>query len=381
MTQSPNDVLIIAYQSAKNLSVAAHLKELPDECVQEIRIIVEQAESLKGVLGVTLTSIVFKILNPLQDIRFHQEHMEGGYSGRTFDTKYVTPFLRDTFPHFAMAESAWLTRSLEQPHPYDFNYPGNIRNKQVKTAFLNTLNRLQTQSELALQMLVRLLALMIEVSLEESALLSGFEVSDDLTIAKIVEAVYHHIYYPYRRGVVGTARIPVLVIYSVYQMLIPEVNRYTDKTLAPLESHTSADSPSKSLGDIEIKNSDGSCFEAIEIKHLKPISVDMIRVAYRKIKDTQIDRYYLLTTSEPNFDDQNAVTEKIEAYKRLHPCQIVTNGVIPSLKYYLRLVSHPQAFVDEYTQWLEHEYQHASGIKKEHLQVWKEIRQEILRTK
>ncbi len=65
----------------------------------------------------------------------------------------------------------------------------------------------------------------------------------------------------------------------------------------------------------------------------------------------------------------------------MHLCQIVTNGVIPSLKYYLRLVSQPQAFVEGYTKWLEIEYQRASGIKKEHLQVWQEIRQKILNIK
>lgn len=381
MTQSPTDVLTTAYQTAKKSSVSSQLQELPDDCVKDLRIIVEHAESLKGVLGVTLTSIVYKVLHPSQDIRFHQEHMQEGYSGRGFDTRYITPFLKDNFSHFAMAESSWLTRSLEQPHPYNFDYPGKIRNQQVKTAFLNTLNRLQTHSQLASHMLVGLLALMVEVSADETSLMSTLEISDDLTITRIVQAVQQHIYYPYRKGATGTARLPVLIIYAVYRLLMPDVKRYTGKTLTPLEAHTSPDSRSKSLGDIEIKNSDGSVFEAIEIKHLKPISEDMLRVAYRKYKDTHLNRYYILTTNEPNYADQEALMQKLEAYNRLHPCQIVTNGVFPSLKYYLRLVSQPQTFVEEYTKWLEFEYQRASGIKKQHLQVWQEIRQTILNIK
>lgn len=103
-------------------------------------------------------------------------------------------------------------------------------------------------------------------------------------------------------------------------------------------------------------------------------------MAYRKIKDTEVNRYYILTTNEPNFDDRDAVMQKIEEYKKTHSCQMITNGVIPSLKYYLRLVSDPQAFIDEYTKWLEHEYQRASGIKKGHLQVWQEIRRQVLKT-
>jgi len=47
----------------------------------------------------------------------------------------------------------------------------------------------------------------------------------------------------------------------------------------------------------------------------------------------------------------------IEKYKKFHPCQIIVNGVIASLKYYMRLISNPQGFVDEYTKWLEFEFQ------------------------
>jgi DNA (cytosine-5)-methyltransferase 1 len=171
----------------------------------------------------------------------------------------------------------------------------------------------------------------------------------------------------------------VLVIHSVYKLLLPDVKRYAGKKLALLESHTSPDLRSKSLGDIEVRDIDNSPFEAVEVKHRKPISVDMVRVAYRKIKDTTIDRYYILTTSEPNFRNQDAVLHKIAEYKKVHSCQIIVNGVIPSLKYYLRLVSDPQAFVAEYTSCLENEYRRSSGIKKKHLRVWQEIRQQILK--
>jgi len=159
---------------------------------------------------------------------------------------------------------------------------------------------------------------------------------------------------------------------------MPDVKRYEGKILASLESHTSPDSRSKSLGDIDVNNDDNSCFESIEIKHNKLITADMVGVAYRKIKNTSIDRYYILTTNEPNFGDQESVMQEIEKYKKIHSCQIIVNGVIPSLKYYMRLISNPQGFVDEYTKWLEFEYERASGIKRKHLRVWQEIRQNVL---
>lgn len=176
----------------------------------------------------------------------------------------------------------------------------------------------------------------------------------------------------------ASRKLFVLAMYSMYIVLVNESRRYSGKFLAPLEAHTSPDSRSKSLGDIDVNNADNSCFESVEVKHNKPITADMVGVAYRKIRNTDIDRYYILTTSEPNFDDHEAVMQEIEKYKKIHSCQIIVNGVIPSLKYYMRLISNPQDIIDEYTKWLEFEYQRASGIKREHLRFWQEIRQTVL---
>ncbi len=378
MPPAPIEIMESAYERAMSEPLKDLLTGLLNECVQDLITIVDNAETQKAVLGVTLTSIVYKIYEPKQDIRKHQEGMKGGYSGRTFDTKYVTPFLKSRFPHFAMAESAWLTRSLEQPRPFNLNFPGKIRNKVLKLAFLNTLDRVQNEGKLAPKMLVALMGLMFEAVSKDDALFAKVQVTSGVTIAKIMDAISQHIRYDYGKGVVGTARLPVLAIYSVYNLLMPDVKRYSGKILVPLESHTSPDSRSKSLGDIDVNNADNSCFESVEIKHNKPITADMVGVAYRKIKNTEIDRYYILTTSEPNFDDYESVMQEIEKYKRVHPCQMIVNGVIPSLKYYMRLISNPQSFVDEYTKWLEFEFRRASGIKSEHLRVWKEIRQNVL---
>lgn len=378
MSQTPIEIMESAYEQAKNKSLKILLSGLSDESVQDLIVIAENAETQKAVLGVTLTSFVYKVYEPKQDIRKHQEGMKGGYSGRTFDTKYVTPFLKSKFPHFAMAESAWLTRSLEQPRPFNLNFPGKIRNKVLKTAFLKTLDRVQTDNNLAPKLLVALMGLMLESTAKDYVLFTKVQVASGITIAKIIDALSLHIRHDYGKGVVGTARLPVLAIYSVYNLLMPDVKRYSGKILVPLESHTSPDSRSKSLGDIDVNNADNSCFESVEIKHNKPITVDMVGVAYRKIKNTSIDRYYILTTSEPNFNDHELVMQEIEKYKKVHSCQIIVNGVIPSLKYYMRLISNPQDIIGEYTKWLEFEYQRASGIKKEHLRVWQEIRQTIL---
>src|SRR5699024_2850548 len=112
--------------------------DITEEEKDLLKIIISESEKRKGVYTVLITSLTQKIMTPRQDIRLHQHNLDGGYSGRTVDTKYVTPFLKSVgFP--AMKESGWLTRSLEQNHPYDKDYPGKITPKKLKSAFLELL--------------------------------------------------------------------------------------------------------------------------------------------------------------------------------------------------------------------------------------------------
>ncbi|GAB4498962.1 MAG: hypothetical protein OHK0052_13140 [Anaerolineales bacterium] len=102
----------------------------------------------------------------------------------------------------------------------------------------------------------------------------------------------------------------------------------------------------------------------------------MIHTAYRKFSPTTIDRYYILTTHSPEIKDEDSITAAIQTYRQYHSCQIIVNGVIPSLKYYLRLITFPAQFIQEYTRWLQYEYTRGSGIKKQHLQIWQTICQD-----
>ena len=89
-----------------------------------IKNIIKEAESYKGVLAVLITSLVKKIETPTQDVRYHQKKLENGYSGRGFDTRHITPYMKEKFRPFSMATSGWLTRTLEQSHPYTLEYGG-----------------------------------------------------------------------------------------------------------------------------------------------------------------------------------------------------------------------------------------------------------------
>jgi len=309
-----------------------------------------------------------KIYRPEQDIRMHKVELLDGYSGRTFDTQVITPFMQKHFPTYAMRESAWLTRSLEQPHPFDENFPGRIRNKRVKQAFLAILKEVQLQPENVEPLLVLLFRklrdatpeITIPILLEHST----------FSIVETVQLIEQHVDSNYM--VSGGSRLPVLAIYAVYQ-LIMNSERYQGKSLSALQSHTSADARSKGIGDIEVLNRDGSIFEAIEVKHDKLITAQMISIAYAKFRTHDVARYYILTTRTPNIDNLIEATAELERISTLHPCEIILNGVYPTLKYLLRIAPSSAQFLQNYTDLMHAEYNSGGAIKADHLHKWEMI--------
>ena len=75
-----------------------------------------------------------------------------------------------------------------------------------------------------------------------------------------------------------------------------------------------------------------------------PISPELVRDAYYKFTETPVRRYYLLTTAEPNIDNIDAVDSLVREIHRRHGCEVIVNGILPSLKYYLRLLTDPKTF-------------------------------------
>ena len=127
-------ILEDAYQLAQSKdNIYFELSEIQKNWIQTIT---EKAESQKVVLAVLITSLTKKIETPTQDVRYHKKELLNGYSGRVFDTQHVTPFIREKFQRLAMkGGSGWLTRSLEQAHPYTLGYPGRILDKAMKEGF------------------------------------------------------------------------------------------------------------------------------------------------------------------------------------------------------------------------------------------------------
>ena len=140
-----------------------------------------------------------------------------------------------------------------------------------------------------------------------------------------------------------------------------------------LENHTSADARSGRLGDIDIANEDGTPFEAVEVKFDIAVSHNIVVTAKEKIQPSTVTRYYILSTSGILKKDMEVIEKDIEQIKNTHGCQLIVNGILPTLKYYLRLLDDTAMFLVNYTHLLETD----TTIKFEHKQTWNRLVSEI----
>lgn len=341
--------------------------ELPQEISEPLDLVIDYAERSKAVITVVLTSMVYKAIHPGQDIRLHQASIPNGYSGRTFDTTYITPFLKEfRFP--AMAESGWLTRSLEHKVPYDNHYTGAIKPQALKQAFLQTIHYIETSDRCPDMFDYLLQSLIIQRDKKTISMARP----RNLPIQGIVSLLDQHFHSHYQAT--GASRLPVLAIYAIYQCLFAERGkRYENKILLPLENHTSADTRSGRLGDIDVTDTDGHPFEAVEIKFDIPISHNIVVTAKEKIQPSPIKRYYILSTSPIDDKDKELIKSDINQIKNTHGCQLIVNGIMPTLKYYLRLLDDTAMFIDNYASLLESD----KTIKFEHKQQWNQLVSEL----
>ena len=367
----PRELLEILYQRAVQVDFE------PTQVLNEqqhiwLTSVVQTAETQKAVIAVIMTSLTKKNISPEQDIRYHKIELQNGYSGRSFDTAYITPFIRLKFPRLAMAESGWLTRSLEQVAPFTLDFPGKIRSLAVKTAFLNILNDVEVNHADPQDYLLVLLY-ELDSGFRRAARLIEPTMSTEssVTIAQITAGLRDHFFHRYTGA--GASRLPVIAVYTAYQLLISSP-RYATMRLLPLKSHTTSDTRAHSVGDIEIVRKDGTFFEAVEIKHGKLITSAMIENAFDKIQGLKLSRYYLLTTAEPNTTQPDEIQKRTVDIHAQLGCEIIVNGIMSSLKYYLRLLPDLRVFLQQYSANLQADFDLNTDIKLTHIQRWQEIR-------
>lgn len=358
------------YLKAEKLLKANKGKVFPPEKISDLEresldTILEYCEQRKAVLTVLITSLCHKIIDPKRDIRLHQSNLKKGYSGRTLDTRVITPFMKEKrFP--AMVESGWLTRSFEQNSPYDLKYRGKITPPKLKQAFLVAVDYIEKHHASAENYLIYLFQNLILIRENNTVEITRIEDKSQFSIKQIIQMLEEHFD---KSSIVGTARLPVLAIYSVYECMILEVKRFEGKKLLPLGSHTSADYRSGDIGDVEVVDEEEIPFEGVEIKYGKPITAQMVTDAYEKFKKYPTNRYYLLSTVLSDEEEMKKITMEIERISEEHGCQVIVNGIFDTLKYYLRLLENADQFLSKYGDNLSKDI----VIKAEQKRLWNEI--------
>ncbi|MCL2018783.1 MAG: hypothetical protein FWG70_03395 [Oscillospiraceae bacterium] len=317
----------------------------------------------KSVLTVTVTLLANKAVVPKQDMRYHQKQLPNGYSARVIDNKYITPFMKEvSFPF--NSQSAWLTRSFEQVSPFTLDYPGSISPKKVKLAFLTLIDFVENKGLNPSDVLFYMFMLLIK---QRDSMKVELAKPHRLSISAIVELLQKHFTVKYACS--GASRLPTLAIYAAYQCMTEQVQRYNGKILCSLENHTSSDTQSGRIGDIDVNNADDTAFEGVEIKHEIIITKALITDSYEKFKIHNTDRYYLLTTANMESADWTAINEEVQRIAHIHGCQVIVNGVYDTLKYYLRLLDDTADFIDHYVECMKAD----TTIKFQHKTMWNDI--------
>ena len=330
--------------------------------------IVQNIESNKGVFTVLVTLMIHKILNKRQDVRRHQYGMKDGFSGRSVDTNYITPTL-NKLGLSAMRETGWLTRSLEQPYPYDLKYKGMIQGKELKESFLRIIDAFQKNPKLTESFLRLILHGAIKLKDSRKVKIKKINNQEKISIRKTVTVLEKHFTKKYKTS--GGSKLPALAFYAIYKILVQEIDRYKNCKVKKIGSHTASDKTSGTAGDIEITKNN-SIYEVLEIKLDKPIDSTVIIGIYEKIQRFNPKRYYVLSYIGISEKDQDYIEEMVEKIKNEHGCQLIVNGLLQTLKYYLRLISSTEKFLNQYSKLVSDDKEIKTIHKKELNQILKE---------
>jgi len=367
---TPQEILETALDKSKKIK----LTRIDDGIKKDIDVLILNINKNKSIVSAIVTSLVKKVVDPNQDIRLHRTDFSDGYSARTLDTNYTAPFFKKYFPRYANKESAFLTLATREKIAWTLKDGGNlkIRNNELKNAFLSLLNNIQVRNKdpfISLQYLLYQLRKLSEQDYKVFDLtIQNIGKIGVLNINQIIQMLGEHFSLKY------SSRLPVIAIYTIYQELFKSINRYKDKILIPLNVHTSSDK--HSFGDIEIYTNDKKPFEIIEIKHNIQIDRFLIFDILNKAQEYSINRYYLLTTHPINFVssvEEKFISETILKIKKEYNLEIIANGIINSLKYYLRFIDDYQSFLNNYVKNLIDDSKNSTEVSIYHIEQWNNI--------
>ncbi len=350
--------------------------DLPLKVMGNLDNIFDNIEKASSGYSNILTCLVCTAINNKVDPRYHREPKKGmktpdnndlWFSGRSISEKILVEWMKDDNRNFRVANSGWQTRTYERPYPYNLEYPENI--SYIKEPFLNTLdfaNSNRDKAHLIISYFFRKEIAFLKAKGVMLKTLAKDQYGNEILIKDVIDALITHF------STEKSSHLPVIAIYTIYQLISNEVSSYKELTLKPMDHHNSADKRTGAIGDIELED-ENDVIEAIEVKHNIKIDVRIVLDAQEKILTSKVKRYYILTThSECNVYDQKVI-KIIENTYHNHGCQIIVNGVTRTISYYLRMCTSPVEFLRKYSENLAQ----SNVVTIEQIKVWNEIKEKL----
>ena len=314
--------------------------------------------------GVVLTLAAYKVIREAQDIRAHKAEHAGGFSGRSIDNAATIPFLQANGLYYNV-ETHWLSQTFSFAGPYTRESVLKTSPKSLGPLLIEVVNAIQESAQpaaFAKAVVERILAALIE---DRNKGKIPLEKPQNLSIDQTIRLLKEHFLHRYEKN---APRLPQVAMYAIYQCIMPTMARYKDLKLMPLEKMKAANRKSGSVGDIDVNRGDQP-FEAVEIKFQVPITRDHVAEAIQKIKTVAVQRYLILSTSGMADGEADEIQRLQSEFRRSNGCEIIVNGVLDTINYYLRLIDSPATFVNGYTALIEED----EGLSYEHRVAWNAV--------
>lgn len=352
------------YQRAVALVEADEVDEFIAQTGELGRVASDLGQAKHASRGALLTLALYKSAEPSQDIRYNKAEHDDGFSARAIDSNVTVPFLmQESLPK--SVESHWLTQTLSFAEPWTRAVNLKTQPKKVGPLLIEAVNLLQELPDDEQQQAAESVAVILMARLVAERNRSKVDVTrpKGLTIAEIRGLLNGMLR---QRFKTGSPRLPQLMIYAIYQALFEgEIARYADCTLEPVGRMKAADRKSGTVGDIVVSRTNRP-MEAVETKYDLPITLSIVGEAMEKVKSHSVERYLILSTAGIDVSDREQIMQRIEEFKRSNGCEIIVNGVLETVCYYLRLLPNTNAFVDAFAALLESD----EDLDYEHRVAW-----------
>jgi len=312
-------------------------------------------KSNRSGIRVLLACALAKAEDPGRDIRRPYDSIGDApsatnkYSGRTIDTKYITPFRNTLSLPFisttAFLTPAWRTKNITLAKNVDLK--GEPAKMYADTLqIFDDIEQKRVQAEDVLAEAIRLLLIMRNERDEElKKALATLKKADGEQVAlsaeTIVTLVEQHIASP------KASRLPVLVIAAAYS----SASKYLQEQVLPLQAHNAADVQTGAWGDVEITLlDDDDVITAYEMKD-KRVTKDDIdeiseRIAEKSQEGIELNNFIVITTWPI---DKPVQEYAATMYEKTGGIEIAVLDCISFLRYFLHLFHRLRMrFLDEY---------------------------------